>query len=67
MSVQEISMLYNALFIVILIVVCGFFSLVHLMIRDLLKWNYWIITTGLFVLISFSTILIWYNTIGFIT
>ena len=66
MSVDDLSVVYNLIFIGILITVCGLFSLIHLWIKDLINLSYWIQTTLLFTAICFITIFIWYFTIGFI-
>jgi uncharacterized membrane protein HdeD (DUF308 family) len=66
MSVEEMSLVYNLIFIGILMVVCGAFSVVHLLLRNKLNLNYWLLTTLLFVAICFITIFTWHYTIGFI-
>lgn len=64
MSIQDYGVLYNLLFIVILIFVCGMASLftVKLYKKGL---SYWLFSTVYFVGITFSTITAWYFIIGF--
>ncbi|RCW44215.1 hypothetical protein [Paenibacillus prosopidis] len=65
MTVDQISMLWNAVFIAILIVVCIIFGRIHLKIAGIFtKWR-WLFTSVYFVSICFVTILLWYVTIGF--
>lgn len=65
MSIQDYEVLYNLLFIVILIFVCSMASLltVYLYKKNL---KYWLFSTLYFVGITFSTIIVWYYVIGFI-
>lgn len=64
MSIQDYGVLYNLLFIVILIFVGGAVSLFTVwMYKKSLK--YWLFSTVYFVVITFTTISLWYLTIGF--
>lgn len=66
MSVVEWSMIYNAVFIVILAVVCFIFSRIHLKTSGRFTKARWLFTSIYFIAITFVTITIWYATIGFI-
>ena len=66
MSVEELSIVYNALFIVILAMVCFIFSRIHLKIAGKFTKKLWLFTSVYFIAVCFSTISLWYVTIGFI-
>lgn len=63
MSIQDYEVMYNLLFIVILIFVCSMASLftVWLYKKALI---YWLYSSIYFVGISITTIFIWYLTVG---
>jgi len=68
MSVQELSVLYNLIFIGILVIVCGFFTGAFMLIKQqMFRWSWWVVSTAAFVAIVFITIVIWHNLIPFIT
>ena len=66
MSVSELSIVYNAVFIIILCVVCFIFSRIHLKISDKYTKKRWLFTSVYFIAVTFVTITIWYGTINFI-
>lgn len=66
MSVDEISIVYNALFIIILFMVCFAFSSIHLKIAGRFTNKQWLFTSVYFIAVTFVTITLWYATIGFI-
>lgn len=66
MSVVEWSMVYNAVFIIILAVVCFIFSRIHLKIAGSFTKARWLFASIYFIAIAFVTIFIWHTTIGFI-
>lgn len=63
---DEYSVLYNLIFILILVIVCGCASLFAIWLNKRMKFKYWLFSTIYFVAITFVTITIWYLTIGFI-
>lgn len=65
MTVDHMSMVYNLFYIIILIVVCGCASLFALWLNKRMKFKYWVFSTVYFVGITFTTITLWYLTIGF--
>jgi multidrug transporter EmrE-like cation transporter len=66
MSIEQISMLYNAVFIIILAIVCFIFSRIHLKIAGMFTKKRWLFTSIYFIAVCFITIAVWYNTIGFV-
>lgn len=66
MSINEISMVYNAVFIVILCIVCFIFSRIHLKIADKYTKKTWLFTSVYFIAVTFVTIAAWYSVIGFV-
>ena len=66
MTIHQIEMIYNFVYIVLLIGVCAGFSWLHVKVQKKAQLDYWLLTTLLFVGISFVTITLWYVTIGFV-
>lgn len=67
MSLAEMEIIYNLVFILILIVVCALFCLIQLFIAKKITMKHWAINTVQFVSIVLLTIFIWRVAIPMIT
>lgn len=67
MTVGELSILYNIIFIVILAIVCFIFSRIHLKIAERFTQKRLLFTSIYFIAITFSTIILWQITVNIIT
>jgi hypothetical protein len=68
MTLSEMEVIYNLVFIGVLIVVCALYSVVHILIRDkTIKIKSWIFNSLSFFVIVMVTIYIWRVAIPYIT